>query len=753
MNDLARWTPALLLAMALPLEALAGGVSTYSIDDVSVVEGSGSLQFTVTATPPAAVPTTISYVSSNGTAQSGSDYTAVAGTLSFGVGVATQTITVDVSGDVIVEADETVNITLSNPSGGSTLSDALGVGTIQNDDTTTVSVADSEVFEGGAGGVPMDFAVSFSQPVQGAVSLAFQTADGDDADPSLNATAADGDYVAANGIIGFSSLATGPQPFSVTVLGDGKVEPDQVFRVNLGIGSLPAGVDPADVILPAGAVLGRIRDDDGTVINLGDVAVDEGNGGAVTLDFPITLSNPSKTPVSVNYTATAGSAQAADFKPVNGVFVIPPLTTATTIPVPVLGESIVEPDETVLLTLSAPSGGFLGDGSGVGTIRNDDSAVLVAANTSVAEGNAGTTPMSFTVTLSNPVQGAVSASASSADGANADPLLNATVADNDYQAITSPLSFPAGTTTQTVIVPIVGDTDVAADQQLRLLLSNLAVAAGLPAGSVTLAPGAGLGTIQNDDSATLSIADASVAEGNAGNTPLVFTVSLSGPSEAAVTVGYQVAGQTATAGADFVAASGTLTIPAGATTASLTVSVIADTLVEGNETLQVQLSNAQGAALGDALAVGTIVDDDVARLRLSDASGSEIGSGSVVFTATLSAPLAQPVTVQYATGNGTASAGTDYAETTGQITFAPGVTSATIVVPLMNDGLAEGDETFMLTLFDPVPGPPLVVLDDATGSAVILDDETVQPIPAGGRFAWWLAIAGMLLLGWRARVR
>src|SRR5688572_13197358 len=104
MNKIVQRAPALMLAMLLPSAASAGGVSTYSISDASIVEG-GSLQFTVTASPPALVPTTISYVSSNGTAQSGSDYTAVAGVLNFGTGVATQTITVNTSGDTIVEAD------------------------------------------------------------------------------------------------------------------------------------------------------------------------------------------------------------------------------------------------------------------------------------------------------------------------------------------------------------------------------------------------------------------------------------------------------------------------------------------------------------------------------------------------------------------------------------------------------------------------------------------------------------------------
>lgn len=749
MNKVVRWAPAIAFACCgagLPLDVLAGGNTAFSIGDVSVVEGSGDLQFAVTASPPPSVATTVAFASSNGSAQAGPDYTAASGTLTFGIGVATQPVTIAVASDVIVEADETITITLSNASGGATLTDALGVGTIENDDQTVVSLPDGEIVEGEAGSVPIDFALSLSNPVQGVVNLAFQTADGDDADPTMNATIADGDYAAANGVVGFPSLAIGPQSIPVAVAGDLKLEPDQAFRLNVGIGSLPAGIDPADVILPPVAAFGRIRNDDGVVISAGDIAIDEGDGGAVTLEIPVTLSNPSKTPISVDYAVTAGSAQAADFTAVSGTFVIPALTAATSIPVAVLPESLVEPDETVILTLSSPSAGFLGDSAGVGTLRNDDSAVLGIADAGLAEGNAGTSPMTFAVTLSNPVQGTVGVNASSADGTNADPLLNATLADNDYQATNAALSFPAGTATQDVLVPIVGDTSVEPAQQLRMSLSNLSVPAGLAAGSVTLAPGVAIGTIQNDDGTVLAIADADATEGTGAAASLDFAISLSAPSEVPVTVDYQVIGQSATAGLDFVAASGTVTIPANITTVSLTVAISGDNLVEDSETLQVRLANAQGAALGDAEAIGTIADDDVALLRLAGAFTSEQASGHLVLTATLGKPVAQPVTVQYASDDGSAIAGTDYTAVSGQITFPAGVTSATINVPLLNDSLIEGSETFSVTLSNPVPGAPLVVLDGATANGTIVDDDAVRPIPAGAPLGWLVLIAGVALL-------
>lgn len=743
---------AIALALALPSgTALAGsGTTAFAIGDASVVEGSGNLVFTVTATVPPTAPTTVQFATSNGTAQSGSDYTATSGLLTFNSGVATQTVTVTVSGDVIVEGDETLNVTLSNPNNGATISDALGIGTIVNDDTTTVSLPDSETDEGDAGSVPMLFSVGLSNPVQGAVNLSFQTADGNNASATLNATVADNDYVAASGTVGFPSLGIGPQSIQVTVNGDTKVEPDQQFRLSVAIGSLPAGIDPADIVLPAQAALGQIRNDDGAVVNVGDVIADEGNA-ANTLGFPITLSNPSKTAINVNYVASAGTASAADFTPVSGVFTIPPLATSTTLPVPVTGETLVEPDETINLVLSNPVGGFIGDGTAVGTIRNDDSAVVGVANRGVTEGPTGVTQtMTFAIALSNPVQGSVSVTANTADGANPNTFVNATVADNDYQANSLVANFPAGTTAVPFVVQTIGDDDVEPNQDLRVVLSNLVAPPGLP---VTLSPNDGIGTIFNDDGTVLSIADATIVEGTGGSATLQFAVTLTAASKGTVTVNVQAVGQSATAGTDFTVPATTLTIPSNATSAVLAVAVNSDNIVEGNETLQLTLSNPQNATLGDADALGTISDDDVASLRLGDASAREAAGGAIVMTATLGKPVAQPVTVQYASSTGTATPGVDYTPVSGTLIFPALATTATITIPLLNDSTIEGNESIVVTLSNPVPGAPLVTLDDAVGNGFIVDDDQPLNVPAGSALTWLALAVAMALLTLRRRAQ
>jgi hypothetical protein len=153
-------------------------------------------------------------------------------------------------------------------------------------------------------------------------------------------------------------------------------------------------------------------------------------------------------------------------------------------------------------------------------------------------------------------------------------------------------------------VTVLGDAIQEPDETFTVTLTNLAGAA----------PGAlvGTGTILNDDAVpTLAVNSVAQPEGNAGVSPMVFTVSLSNPADTPVTVGYQtVDGSATVAGGDYQAVSGTLTIPAKAWAATLEVPVHGDACGEGEETFTLVLSDPVGAALGAAVGTGTIQNDD-----------------------------------------------------------------------------------------------------------------------------------------------
>jgi hypothetical protein len=201
----------------------------------------------------------------------------------------------------------------------------------------------------------------------------------------------------------------------------------------------------------------------------------------------------------------------------------------------------------------------------------------------------------------------------------------------------------------------------------------------------------------------LRISDRTVTEGNAGTTSATFNVTLSAPSTQPVTVAYTTGNGSATAGSDYLAASGTLTFAPGETTKTITVPVIGDRLGEPNETFVVNLSGQTNANIADGQGVGTITDDEP-RIGISDVTKSEGKKNHTTqftFTVTLSAAYDQPVTMSFRTIDGTATTGDgDYVAKAGMLTFAPGETTKTITIEVNGDRKREGNEYFYLDLFE-----------------------------------------------------
>ena len=202
------------------------------------------------------------------------------------------------------------------------------------------------------------------------------------------------------------------------------------------------------------------------------------------------------------------------------------------------------------------------------------------------------------------------------------------------------------------------------------------------------------------DAPSLRVGDVTVVEGNAGTVNAVFTVTLSAASDRDVTFRYATLGGTATAGTDYDARSGEVTIRAGATSATIVVPVRGDRAAESAESFSLRLSDPVNAFVADGLGVATIADDEP-RISINNVTKYEGNGKTTVFTFTVSLSVAydQPVTVSYATAAGTATAGTDYESGTGTVTFAPGETTKTISVVVKGDKQREANETFYVDLF------------------------------------------------------
>jgi hypothetical protein len=198
----------------------------------------------------------------------------------------------------------------------------------------------------------------------------------------------------------------------------------------------------------------------------------------------------------------------------------------------------------------------------------------------------------------------------------------------------------------------------------------------------------------------VSVNDVTVTEGNTAAVNAVFTVTLSKAASSDVTVHYVTANITAIAGSDYTAKSGTLTIPAGQTSRTFSVAVLGDRLAESNETFEVNLSAPTNAMIGDSQGIGSILDNEP-RISINNVSLNEGKAKTKTFTfmISLSAAYDQPVTVNYATANGSATAGSDYQAKTGSVTFAPGETAKKITISVMGDKQKEANETFFVDLF------------------------------------------------------
>src|SRR5207249_1999274 len=395
------------------------------------------------------------------------------------------------------------------------------------------------------------------------------------------ATTADGDYVATSGTLTFDPGQT-TKTVNVTVNGDNTHEPDETLTLDL------SNATNANIFDNSG--LGTITNDDPIPdVSIDDQLIAEGDTGTSTLTFNVTLSHASSDTVTVDYTTNNGTATVADgdYDAASGTVTFDPGQTTQTVDLTINGDTTHEADETFTVDLSNASNAGIADGSGIGTITNDDQVPDVSIDDqSITEGNAGTSTMTFNVTLSNPSDQTITVDYTTNDG-------TATTGDADYQTAAGTVTFDPGETTATIDVTINSDTAHESDETFTVDLSN--------ASGATITDDSGAGTITNDDAApTFTIDDVSTAEGNAGITAFTFTVTKSGATQLSSTVHFTTGGGTATAGVDYAANSGTLPFGPSATTKSITVLVNGDTGFEANETFHVVLTSPIGGRISIA---------------------------------------------------------------------------------------------------------------------------------------------------------
>ncbi len=697
---------------------------TASISDMTVTEGnSGTVNATFTIALSAAAPTasTITWRTADGSATAGSDYVAVPNTvLNIAQNATSAQVTVVVNGDSVPEPNETFFVDLVSSTGSVSISaDNRGTGTITNDDSSaTASINDVTVTEGASPNtVNATFTVTISPAAPAPATITWRTANGTASSPA--------DYNGVgNTILNIAQGATTAQ-ITVTVNGDGLPEPSENFFVDLvgSTGPVTIGADNRGT--------GTITDDDSTPsASINDVTVTEGNvPSTVNATFTVTLSSAAPAPVTITYrTADGTAASPADYTGVpNTVLNIAQGANSGQITIVVKGDGLPEPSENFFVDLVGFTGPVtISDSRGTGTITDDDSTPSASINdVTVTEGNSpSTVNATFTVTLSGPAPAPVQIRYSTVNGSAGAP--------NDFNAASNAtLNIAQGATSGQFSIVVNGDN--VPEGAGNPLAENFFVDLVGFTGPVTIsADSRGTGTIVDDDSTpSASISDVTVGEGNAPNTVnATFTVTLSGPAQAPVTITYRTADNSASSPADYTGVPNTvLNIAQGASSGQITIVVKGDAVPEGAENFFVDLVGFTGPVTisADSRGIGTITDDDAPpSASISDASVTEGTGGTVnaTFTVSLSFAAPAPVQIRYTTVDNSAVAPGDYAAVSNAVlNIAPGESGGQFSIVVQGDALPEGNETFFVDI-----NASGATVARSRGTGTIVNDDTA-PVP------------------------
>jgi T1SS-143 domain-containing protein len=593
-----------------------------------------------------------------------------------------------------------------------------GQPTITEVDPGDPTTGGDKVVEGGS----LVYTVTLSSAPATAATYSFQLGGGtaSGADYSVPPTFTNGvTYNAANNTI---TVPVGVTSFTVTVKteDDTLVEFDETLPLNIG-GTVGVGI--------------IVDNDKPTITEVDPVNPATGNASVVeggNLVYTVSLSAETTKPTSFNFNLGGGTASAADYTaPVfsngvilnaDGTITIPVGVTSFTVTVPTVDDALVELTETLPLTV--------GGKTGTGLILDNDKATVVT----VEPGQPGTgddavvegTSLVYNVTLSAETNSPTTYSFNLGGGTASSADYRAPVFSNNVVLnANGTITVPAGVTSFTVTVPTVDDTLVELTETLPLTIDGKT----------------GTGLILDNDKATVvtvepgqpGTGDDAVVEG----TSLVYNVTLSAETNSPTTYSFNLGGGTASS-ADYLApvfsngvvlnANGTITVPTGVTSFTVTVPTVDDTIVELNETLPLTIGGATGT--------GIIIDNDRATVVTVEPGQPGTGDDSVVegtslvYTVTLSATTNVPTTYTYSLGGGTASAadygtavfsnGVTYNAVAGTITVPAGVSNFTVTVPTVDDTVVELNETLPLTI------------GGATGTGIIIDNDratvvTVEP--------------------------
>jgi hypothetical protein len=664
------------------------GQGTITDNDVS-----GSLQFsggsysaseaapfatiTVKRTGGAASGVTVDYEASDGTAREGSDYAAASGALSFGAGATMQSFQVPILNDTAHDPEESLLLRLSNAGG-------LGA-IVALPETAVLTITDNDV----AGKVQLG-AASYSGLEGTSLTVTVRRVGGTASGATVeyatsHATASDADYTPASGTLTFGPGELS-KTFNVDLALDSRAEGNETLNVILGnpSGGLTAGA-------PLAATMTILDAQSAVSFASGATSVNE---TAASLVLTVNRAGPPTGTVTVSYSTADGSARAGeDYTSTSGTLTFLPNVRTRTILVPLKPDTVADGSENFTVTLSGPTGAGLGSPASttVTIVENDLGGRLQfgAASYNASE-PLGTAPTKATIAVkrTSGLASGVEVHYSTSNGGAS--------AGVDYEAASGTLSFGAGQAVKTFTVDLLPDASPEGNETVVLSLDSPTGGASLGTPSII-----DLNILDNEPVLQFGAVTYLGAEKPTGSSVLV-TVKRTGSTAGDATVHYAASGGSAVNGTDYALAPGTLTFPSRTTVQTVTVPILYNDEPEERETAILELSAPSGAGLGPQKTALLAITDFEPAFQLSadryTAAEPAASVGKLTLTVKRTGAPTLPAEVAYATSNGTAKAGEDYAGTTGTLSFLPGQVSKIVTLDILPDTVDEPIEAFTFGL-------------------------------------------------------
>jgi hypothetical protein len=534
-------------------------------------ENGGQVNLVVSLSGPSNLGTSVSYQTSDGTAVAGQDYTASNGTINIPAGNSSDNITISLTDDSDVEIGETFSVIISSPNNATLGAITTSQVTITDDESDpTITIVDNSTVEGTT---TANMVLQLSNPSAKTITVEYTVAD---------ATATGGsDYTAVAGV---QTLNIAPNTQSlnipISILTDSVDEDNETITVTL------TSATNATIARAAGTL--TIQDDDNqpSIVFNNFTANSESDG---TITVPVSLTAPTSRTVTANYETKSGTAVAGnDFAYQTGTITFQPNQSTTSFDLSLIDDQLKENTEQFTIDITSVSNATAPSSNPTVTIPdNDQLSISVSDNLTIASEGVGT--HGITVSLSN----------ASVDNVTVDYTTNNISASGADYSISGggTLTFPAGTTTQTLTVTVVDDSSNEGPETFELALSNATGGATIsdPSNTVTI--------IDDDGDPTVTINDVTVSEED----PTVnVAITLSYPSPGNVIVNYTAQDGEATAGQDYTATTGAISFAQGEITKDVQVALITDDDFEGTERFAVIIDNATNATVIKAIGVVTI---------------------------------------------------------------------------------------------------------------------------------------------------